>query len=205
VGEPRNPGKCVPKERMVPKLLIRSKSVREDIQYMKDHALIGKFIGMWPMEKSLKWWINTTWKPQGNCDLQLGAKGFFTMIFFNEADRINVFDNGPYFFNYAGLYLRPWKERFNPDSENLTIAPVWIRLYSLPSEYWKEEILVDIGNTIGVFVKVSEQTKQRIYTSYARICLYVDISQELPDGIELSWEDEDWIQPIDYEKIPFWL
>jgi len=42
----------------------------------------------------------------------------------------------------------------------MTIAPVWIRLYSLPAEYWKEEILTDIGNTLGGFVKVSEQTKQ---------------------------------------------
>ena len=36
---------------------------------------------------------------------------------------------------------------------------------------WKEEILLDIGNTLGIFVKVSEQTKHMCYTSYAKICL----------------------------------
>ena len=67
-------------------------------------------------------------------------------------------ENGPYFYNLVGLFLRPWKERFNPDKENLTISPVWIRMYSLPTEYWKEEILMDIRNMLGNFIKVSEKT-----------------------------------------------
>ena len=56
---------------------------------------------------------------------------------------------------------------------------------------------------MGIFVKVSKQTKQIRYTSYARICLYLDISKDLPNGIELSWDDEEWFQEIDYEQIPF--
>ena len=132
------------------------------------------------------------WKPLGHYDLQLGAKGFFTIIFFNEEDRTKIFENGPYFYNSAGLFLSPWKERFDPDKENLTIAPVWIRMYSLPMEYWKEEILMDIENTLGNFIKVSEQTRQRKYISYARICISLDISRDVPDGIELTWEDEEW-------------
>ena len=78
------------------------------------------------------------WKPQGHYDLQLGAKVFFIIIFFNEEDIIRIFENGPYFYNLVGIFLRPWKERFNPDKENLMIALVWIRMYSFPMEYQKE-------------------------------------------------------------------
>ena len=99
------------------------------------------------------------WKPQGHYDLQLGAKGFFTIIFFNEEDRTRIFENGPYLYNSVGIFLRSWKERFNPDKENLMISLVWIRMYSLPTEYWKEEIMTDIGNTLGNFIKVSEKTR----------------------------------------------
>ena len=35
--------------------------------------------------------------------------------------------------------------------------------------------------------------------SYVRICLYLDISKDLANGIELSWDDEEWFQAIDYE------
>jgi hypothetical protein len=47
---------------------------------MKDHPTIGKFMGIWPFEKVLTWWVNTRWKPKGLVDLKLGSKGFFTPI-----------------------------------------------------------------------------------------------------------------------------
>ena len=31
----------------------------------------------------------------------------------------------------------------------------------------------------------------------------MDLSRELPEAISLNWEDEEWIQPIDYEQLPF--
>ena len=105
---------------------------------MKECILIGKLVGICPTEKALVWWINNTWKPQGHYDLQLREKGFFTVIFFNEEDRTRIFESGPYFFNSASLFLRPCKEIFNPDKEHLTIASVWIKMYSLPMEYWSE-------------------------------------------------------------------
>ena len=72
-----------------------------------------------------------------------------------KSTKQKIFENGPYCYNSTGLFLRPSKERFDPDNEKLMIAPVWIRMYSLPTEYWKEEILMDIGNTLGNFIKVS--------------------------------------------------
>jgi hypothetical protein len=99
--------------------------------------------------------------------------------------------------------LRFWTEKFNPEKEDFAHAPVWIRLYSLPQEFWLEEVLAGIGNTIGIYVKSSEATKQRRYTSYARICVYLNIAKPLPGSIVLEYHDEDWIQTIDYEHIPF--
>ena len=100
-----------------------------------------------------------TWNPKGHYDLHLGSKVFFTIFFFNQEGRDRNLEGRPYFFFSAGLYQCPWKERFNADKEDMSIAPVWICLYSLPCEYWEPEILQDIGNTLGKFVKASEQTK----------------------------------------------
>ena len=129
------------------------------------------------------------WNPKGNYDLQLGSKGFFTIIFFNQEDRDRIMEGGRYFFFLAGLYLRPWKERFNLETEDMTVAPVWIRLFSLPGEYWDSDTLKDIGNTLGEFIKVVEQTRGQRYTSFARIYVYLDLSKELPEAISLKWED----------------
>ena len=91
---------------------------------MKYHALIGKFVGIWPSKKALLWWINVTWKPLGHYDLHLGDKGFFAMVFLN-LEYINIiFKGGLYFFNSVGLFLKPWKEMFSPEKEDLTYVPI---------------------------------------------------------------------------------
>ena len=88
-------------------------------------------------------------------------------------------EGGPYFLFLDGLYLRPWKERFNPKMEDMKFALVWIRLLSLPCKYWDLKIMQNIGNTIGEFVNLVRQMKQQRYTAFAHICVYMDLSKEL--------------------------
>ena len=71
------------------------------------------------------------------------------------------------------------------------MVPVWIRLYSSPQEFWLEEILMGIGNTVGRYVKSLKDINMRKYTSYDRICVYMDISKALPESITLEYQDED--------------
>ena len=95
----------MPKAKITPSLIIRSKGLASHIEYMKDHTLIAKFIRFWPTEKDLIWWINHHWKPKGGYELRLGAKGFFTVVFYNVEDKNRIFEGGPYFYNSTGLYL----------------------------------------------------------------------------------------------------
>jgi hypothetical protein len=60
-----------------------------------------------------------------------------------------------------------------------------------------------IGNKLGKYVKTSEATLKGRYTSYARICIEMDVSGALPEAISLEFRDEEWIQSINYEQIPF--
>lgn len=101
----RGPGKCLPKTNEIPTLTIKSEGLAAHILYMKDHALIAKFIGIWPIERNLIRWINHHWKPKGGYELQLGAKGLFTVVFYNLEDKNKIFEGGPCFYNLAGLYL----------------------------------------------------------------------------------------------------
>jgi hypothetical protein len=75
---------------------------------MHDHALIQKFMGIWPSEKALQIWIKVRWNVKGKIDLQLGSKGFFTKVFTKLKERDKVFEEGPYFFNSTSLHMRFW-------------------------------------------------------------------------------------------------
>ena len=76
VGGRKTPGTFLPKSNEILALTIKFDGLEAHIQYMKDHALIAMFIGIWPIEKNLIWWINHHWKPKGGYELRLGAKGF---------------------------------------------------------------------------------------------------------------------------------
>ena len=121
---------------------------------MQDHALKGKILGILPSEGALVWWINTWWNTKGHFNLQFISKGFFTIIFHNIEGKENVFNNGAYFFNSVELYLHYWIEKFIPQKEYLMFSPVWVCLYSLPYEYYNQDTLEGIMNTLGKFVNV---------------------------------------------------
>jgi hypothetical protein len=109
------------------------------------------------------------------------------IILYNLGDKEKIFDNRPYFYNSVELFLGFWIDHFSLEKEDFKMAPVWIRLYSLPQQFWLEEILMGIGNTVGRYVKSSEATKQRKHTSYARICVYMDISRDLPGSVTIEY------------------
>lgn len=94
-------------------------------------------------------------------------------------------------------------ERYSPDKEKLLEAPIWVRLFGLPDEFWDLETLEGIGNTIRKFVKIAEATKRGKYNSFARICVYMNLAEPIPDTVEVEYHDEVWKQLVDYEHIPF--
>jgi hypothetical protein len=65
------------------------------------------------------------------------------------------------------------------------------------------KILEGIGNTLGSFVGTAKATLQGRYTSYARICVYLNVSKALLESICLRYRVVDWLQTLDYEHIPF--
>ena len=52
-----------------PKIELPSQRINTEIQFMRDHALLGKFICLWPIEKALHDWITAKWKPKGHITL----------------------------------------------------------------------------------------------------------------------------------------
>jgi hypothetical protein len=113
--EGRNP--CKPKTTMIPKVILENPQTQLYSDQMKTHALICKFMGLWPTKRTLRNWIKYHWKLNGEVELHLGSKGFFTAVFMNLGDRDRVFKGGPYFHASAGLYMQPWKENFSPEKK----------------------------------------------------------------------------------------
>lgn len=63
------------------------------------------------------------------------------------------------------------------------------------------ESLKAIGNRLGHLLKISEATRRGKYTSYARICVEMDLLGALLYEVILEVYDDEWVQDIDYEHI----
>jgi hypothetical protein len=59
-------GKCIPQATKASRYVIRSARIGEDTQLMKDHAMIGICLGIWPYERDLTRWIKNWWNPKGD-------------------------------------------------------------------------------------------------------------------------------------------
>lgn len=88
-------GRCLPGALKKPRFVILNNKLEEYRCYMRDHALICKFVGFWPVKNDLARWIQQRWKSKGHIDLKLGAKGFFTVIFANIEDKERILEGGP--------------------------------------------------------------------------------------------------------------
>ena len=65
---------------------------------MRTYALSEKFMGIWLTKKTLLHRITTKWRPKAHFNIQLGSKGFITIIFTPLEERDRVLEGGPYFF-----------------------------------------------------------------------------------------------------------
>lgn len=96
--------------------------------------------------------------------------------------------------------MKPWNPSFDPTSEQISSASVWVRLPNLPLHFWNSTLLQAIGHALGTFYFSSEDTQAYLQTTYARICVEMDFSKGFPTEIQLTSKSYVWIQKIDYEK-----
>ncbi|GLJ36592.1 hypothetical protein SUGI_0735510 [Cryptomeria japonica] len=89
-----------------------------------------------------------------------------------------------------GVHLIEWQPNFNPMTHKLLECLVWVRLYNIPSEYWNTEALKEIGNYFGSFISTDEILEDRIWGSFARICVNVDQISSMPDKIKIMGNGE---------------
>jgi hypothetical protein len=201
-SKPPLPSKFVKKMEEIPSLELSPEQPCHLALYLAEKALVGKFTGLWPSPKMVDAWIEERWRPliQEKVTRSAVGRGFFVFSFSSKEDRDLVFRSGPYFMGSRGLFLAPWTLDFNPGDE-ITAAPVWVRLPHLPIHLWGRSSLEDIGNKLGRFLD-SVEPKGDQFTC-ARICVEVNLEKGLPEAIKLSLGEWCHIQELDYEQIPF--
>lgn len=101
------------------------------------------------------------------------------------------------------LLLKPWYLTFNPTTKSFDKVPMWVRLSYLPLQFSFESCFEAIGDSLGRFLGVDEGSLRFQHTTFACILVEMDFKKGFPADLFLKVGERQWLQPMDYEGIPF--
>lgn len=88
-------------------------------------------------------------------------------------------------------------ENFTQRKKPLHVSRFGSGFIPFPLDYLIHRTLNMIGDSLRKFIKISKETLQGRYTTYAKICIEMDVYGALPEAVKLEFHDEFWLQLMD--------
>ncbi|KAK4286166.1 hypothetical protein QN277_002760 [Acacia crassicarpa] len=137
------------------------------------------------------------WAKKGVLSLIDIGYGFFVVKLYNKEDYLNALTGGPWMIYDHYLTVRPWEPNFHPAKAKIDKVAVWVRLPKVVLEYYDREALTIIGDRIGETIKVDLNTSNQLRGRFARICVLVNLKEQLMAGFRI--DDEEYA--LEYEGL----
>lgn len=103
----------------------------------------------------------------------------------------------------APVLLKCWSPLFNPEWEKIGVGPIWVRLPSLPLQYWSKAVFVRIGNVLGTYLDYDKTYVRSKNRALARILVHLDTREGLEEKITHKWRHYTRVHILDYKGVPF--
>jgi hypothetical protein len=150
--------------------------------------------------------LSVLWKSIGRWGLTSLGKGFFEFSFSSLEDMRSVRAVGAWNLSPGSLKLFAWSTDFNPGMQQQTTAQVWIRIFGLSQEYWRQNILFAVASSIGIPICTDSFTNkpmlERTFGHYARVLVDVDLAQDLVYKILVERKGFAFFVDVEYENLP---
>ncbi|KAL2235707.1 UNVERIFIED_CONTAM: hypothetical protein Sindi_1302900 [Sesamum indicum] len=166
---------------------------------------VGYFLGKRPYFHHLKEFAMSVWP--GLKEVTGTSNGFFFLQFKSVADMEDVIEGGPWLFQGQPIVLQKWEPGMVLRKQQHTQVPVWLKLRHLPVEFWTEEGLSTVASGVGKPLYPDAITRACTRLDFARVCVMVDVTSNLPKHIIIMNPDEDGgVSPckvdVEYEWLP---
>ncbi|WOL09925.1 hypothetical protein Cni_G18679 [Canna indica] len=109
---------------------------------------------------------------------------------------------GPWSLRGDILRLFPWKPLFKPWEELFTTTSIWLRLQSLPLEFWNPDCISHIASVFGSVLKIDERSFSFERGKYVRVYIEINLALPLRQGVWISLGDSKFFQSVCYENLP---
>lgn len=174
------------------------------------HNLHGRIL--WPKGSSplsvdsLRSKLAVLWKSLGRWGVTSLGKGFYGFTFTSLEDLRRVRSIGSWNLNPGFLKLFAWSPDFNPSLQQQSTAQVWIRIYGLAQEYWRQKIIFAIAGAVGSPICTDSITNkpmiERSFGHYVRVLVDLNLTQKIRNRILVERKGYAFFVDVEYENLP---
>lgn len=115
--------------------------------------------------------------------------GLILLKFESDQSKSWVLEGGPWFMALRPLLLRQWTPGISLEKLDSTKMPLWVNLRGVPMELFTIEGINHVASGIGVPLFKDKATESRPRLLFARVCVEVDHTNDLPSIILVEIED----------------
>lgn len=162
----------------------------DDVSARFANTLYGYFIGKRLAFPIVENYVKNTWAKFGLQRVMLN-NGFFLFQFSSKEGMDNVLEAGPWLIRSIPIFLNIWTPNTTLAKEEVTSAPVWLKLYNVPIVAYTEVGLSLITTQIGKPIMLDSYTSSMCVKSwgrntYARALVEVSSLKELMDHVVVA-------------------
>ncbi|XP_057785444.1 uncharacterized protein LOC131002986 [Salvia miltiorrhiza] len=130
------------------------------------------------------------------------GKGFFSIIFTNEAELATAKSRATWKLSKGIIRIREWVPDFDPYKESSALSQVWLRIYYLPHEYWHPEVIIGIARYVGLPIKLDGFAFAGHVGHFARVLVDMDVSKPIPETLTVDEGTRSFEVEFVYENLP---
>ncbi|KAG9444331.1 hypothetical protein H6P81_015671 [Aristolochia fimbriata] len=167
------------------------------------YCLVGRFPGSRPPLALIREWFGDHLKLRGEWSVTLLDRSHVFVRLENQEDMVHVWATKRWFIKGSLMKVFKWSPLFRTsDREDPSLAAIWVSFPSLPVLFFQEEFLYSISALVGKVLTMDGPTRKLTRTNVARVCVEVDLLQELPQSLWIGIGARGFWQDITYENLP---
>lgn len=154
------------------------------------NTLYGYFIGKRLAFPIVDNYVRNTWAKFGLQRVMLN-NGFFLFQFETKAGMERLLEEGPWLIRMVPIFLNIWTPNTKLTKDDITLAPVWVKLHNIPVVAYSEVGLSLITTQIGRPIMLDSYTSTMCLkswgrNSYARALVEVSSKEALLDSLVVA-------------------
>lgn len=175
-------------------------------QHRWENFIIAQFNGRAPSPGVLHAIVNGIWSNRlKNIIVSKLSERSFLIKIPCPITRKKVLDQGMWHIENQAMFVVKWEPGLQPETPELTAAPVWVDFHGVPPHFYNEEGLEHIAGLVGDPIVLHPATASMTNLEVARVYTIVDPSKPLPEAVNVRFQSghiqrvlvtSQWLPPI---------